>query len=210
MPDVSGVPPTDQPAPVTDTPAPQGDTAQNTQTAPTVDWQERYRNAQAEFTRKAQAAAAAQDRIADLERQLAEATQPATQDPTQTTSRGREAEETRRLRAQLEQEQWARAEGIYGAEAIEALRAAEQIAATDPSPIGKLTAYEAYLAKRQVAPKAPPSTAPTRAQAVTPKVDSNQSEVSPDQIREAMDQARKRGGDAGMAEYLRLKRMLPS
>ena len=187
MPEDSGVPPTDQPAPEMDTPAPESDTAQNTPPAPTDNLDSRYKALQAEFTRKSQAAAKAEAKAAELEARLA---QQATTGTPETPETAQRTSELTRLREQLAESEWARANGVYGPEVATAYEAFQQQLASDQTPLGWLTALESYHETRSH--KAPPV---TRAQALAPRVDSNRSDVGPDQ---ATRKPEARTGDAAM------------
>lgn len=193
-------PPTDQPAPATDPPAPEGDTAQDTQTAPT-DPEARIKHFQAEYTRKAMEASDAKSKVADLEAQLAKQAVPGTPETPEAAQR---TSEVTKLRQQLEASEWARASGVYGPEIVKAYEKFQVALSSDQTPIGYLTALEIYHDQRGATPAQAQETAqPTRAQAVAPRVDSNRSDASPDQLLAQQEQARKIGGSQGLAQWLR-------
>jgi len=190
--------PVDQAAPAqTDTAAPTGDTAQNTQSSPPVDWQARYKAAQAELTRTKQEYAALRNAAEADEDEDEE-----TEEPVQPRKRGRnwqaEAEAAQR---RAEAAEWVIAESVYGGEVIEAYKVFADLfnaAETAADQVAALVAFhqklEAASAPQATAtPSAPP--VPTREQAVEPRVDSNRSDLLPDEV--AIEEAkRKRDGPA--------------
>jgi hypothetical protein len=105
-----------------------------------------------------------------------------------------------------EQSEWTRADAVYGQESAAAYEAFTTAYEQDQTPFGYRTALEIYHQKRleQEKPKDQAQTqAATRDQAITPRVDSNRSDVSPDpalQVQEA--EARKLGGVEGMAQAI--------
>lgn len=199
-------PPTDQPVPSLDSPAPEGDTAQDTQTAPT-DPEARIRHFQAEFTTKAQEAATLRSTVADLEARLAAQAVPGTPETPEAAQR---TSEVTRLRQQLEASEWARANGVYGPEIVSAYEKFQAAWASDQSPIGILTALEIYVEQRskgatpaQAQAASQGQAQPTRAQAVAPRVDSNRSDASPDQLLAQQEQAKQVGGSQGLVAWLK-------
>ena len=172
MPEDSTAPVIDDPAPTADTPAPEpDDTGANTpsEQQPTVDWQARHKATQSELTKKSQALARVEGELEALRSQ-----RPETSDETVEDETPRE----RALRERLATLEWDRTETVYGAEAVEAYRAAFEIAKRDPSPMGTLASYVAFAEayRSDAAPAAP--TAPTTAAAVTPRVDLNRSDAT--------------------------------
>lgn len=84
--------------------------------------------------------------------------------------------------ARLEAESWTLAEQVYGAGAIEAYRAAYRISEQAVTPTDHLAAFEAYHAMRSGDAPAPAAVSgkPSRAEATTPRVDANRSDLGPD------------------------------
>ena len=82
----------------------------------------------------------------------------------------------------LEADSWTLAEQVYGSDAIEAYRAAAELVERAVTPADYMAAFEAYHAIRSGESVAPVngSGRPTKAEAVTPRVDTNRSDLSPD------------------------------
>ena len=168
------------------------DTAKNTQASPPVDWQARYKAAQAELTRTKQEAAilrrAAED-VAEDEDEEQEVVQP--------RKRGRNLQaELEAAQARAEAAEWVIAESVYGGDAIEDYNASAELFNEAQTVADHLAAFEAYHQRRmaregRAAPPAP--AAPAREQAVQPRVDSNRVDLLPNEV-EIEEAARKRDG----------------
>jgi hypothetical protein len=181
--DSTATAPAEEIAPATaDTATPADDTAKNTQASPPVDWQNRYKAAQAELTRTKQEYAALRRAAEEVEYEDEdeEAAEPA---PPQ--RRGRNlAAELEAERAKREAAEWTVAESVYGEEIIGAYNVAADILNAAETAADYVAAFEAYherrlagLAPAQAA--APPPAAPSREAAVTPRVDSNRVDLLP-------------------------------
>lgn len=194
--------------------APPSDTAQNTQAAKqTVDWEARYKASQAELTRQAQERARAEQRLREIEA----AAEPDEGDaggdePEPRSRRGRVSPREAELQEQLEREQWARAEAIYGGEVIGAYENFYNAYSVDSTPVGLLTALEAYYQARtggaspaQAAAVAEAASAPTRDQAVQPRVDQNRPDVSPDPTLDSKLKEAQGRGEAGLKDFIGLQ-----
>lgn len=105
----------------------------------------------------------------------------------------RERDLQRRLRA-YEEEKLA---AIYGTDAIEALEAARKVATRDPSPTGQMASYMAFAEAmgRGTPPPASTPEAPTRAEAVVPRVEPNRSDAADLTSLDADIEEAKRKGD---------------
>ncbi len=182
---------TEQEAPAqTDTATSPGDTAQNTQASPPVDWQARYQALQADHTRKSMELAALK-RVAEEpdedEDEEAEA---------QPRRRGRNWQaEAEAAAAALEQANYVIAQSVYGEQVMDAFGTFADlwnVAETTADQVGALEAYHqrrmAGMTPAQAAPSAP--AAPSREQAVQPRVDSNRSDLLPDEV--AIEEAKRK------------------
>jgi hypothetical protein len=108
-----------------------------------------------------------------------------------------------------EQDQARLVKATLGPEVEPARTAFDRAYEMDQTPFGFALALESYAQARMAGAtpaEAASSQAPTRAQAVTPRVDSNQSDVNPDQVQTQIDQARQQGD---LAKALRLQREHP-
>ena len=174
---------TTAPAP-TDTATPASDTAQNTQASPPVDWQARYRALEADHTRKSTELAALK-RAADVPDEDEDEEQ---EPPIQPRKRGRNlAAELEAERARRENAEWVIASSVYGQEVIEAYSASADLLSAAETAADYVAAFEAYHQRRSAGmtpaqAAAPVPAAPAREQAVTPRVDSNQSDLLPDEV----------------------------
>lgn len=199
-----------------DTPAEdQDDTAENTPDAqpddePPID-SPRYRELQATFTRSQEAlkqeSALRREREDEILRLRAQA-QPQ-YDPNDPL-----AERERRLserEAELAREaEWASVRTRYPPEVIEAYQEASRNWQLDPSPLGAINGFiqgTRFLAERALAQQqgqAPePSGAPTRREAVKPRVDTSRSEAPiPGAIEKEIAGAQERGDTAGVVAGL--------
>jgi hypothetical protein len=95
----------------------------------------------------------------------------------------------------LEADSWTLAEQVYGGDAIEAYRAAADLLERAVTPADYLAAFEAYHSIRsgEGEAAAPTSGKPSRAEATTPRVDANRSDLGPDlqDAQEKLSEARK-------------------
>jgi hypothetical protein len=84
--------------------------------------------------------------------------------------------------ARLEAESWTLAEQVYGEDAIEAYRAAADLIEQAVTPADYMAAFEAYHAIRsgEASASTEDSGKPSRAEATTPRVDTNRSDLGPD------------------------------
>jgi len=184
--------PADQAAPaLADTAPPASDTAQNTQASPPVDWQSRYKAAQAELTRTKQDLASLRN-AAEVEDE--EDDEEADEEPQQ-RRRGRGSSA---LAAQLEAEraaravaEWTIAESIHGEEVIEDYNVAAEMLNAASTPADYVAAFLAFherMKAREAPSPAPRAPVAAREQAVEPRVDSNRVDLLPNEveIEEAM------------------------
>ncbi len=169
-----------------DTAAPADDTAQNTQASPPVDWQARYKAAQAELTRTKQEYASLR-KAAEAE-VYEDEDEEQDEEPVQPRKRGRNiTAELEAERARRESAEWTVAESVFGGEVIEAYNLAADMLNAADTAADYVSAFEVYHQKRlagmqpeQAAPSAP--AAPAREQAVAPRVDSNRTDLLPTEL----------------------------
>jgi hypothetical protein len=148
--------------------------AEATPQAPTVDWENRYKAAQAELTRQQMARAAA-----ERERDALRMEQPEPDDPeapvtARRAQRNSEAQVEWKKRA--EAAEWQIAESVHGQAAMAAYRKYAELAASATTPSDVLTAHRVFAQElaRAEAPQQPaPATPPTIVPSV---VDSNRSD----------------------------------
>jgi hypothetical protein len=95
----------------------------------------------------------------------------------------------------LEADSWTLAEQVYGGDAIEAYRSAAELLDQAVTPADHLAAFEAYHAIRSGEAPAQAGESgqkPSRAEAITPRVDTNRSDLGPDpDIEQKLSEARK-------------------
>jgi hypothetical protein len=159
------------------------DTAQTTPppAQPTEDWQARYKALQTEFTRKAQALSGAESELAELR----SAPAASDEDDDEAPKRGgRESAALVAARDRAEQAEWQIAEMVHWTEAVEAYALQAQMEGTAQTASDRITAFVAAAEKYHQArlggatpAAAAPSGLPTRAEAVQPRVDQNQSDA---------------------------------
>lgn len=196
MPDAnSGTPVPESQVPGMDTPdAAQTDTAQNTPAAPD-EYAARYVALQAEFTRRfphEPIPSPTGDTSADYKALQRDFTLRTTQ-----TKPGPKAKDDEiDYKAEWERSEQERAEAVFGKDAMTAFKKAKLAYERDPSPFGEMSMMEAYrvLMATETKPPAATEPAPSRGQAVAPRVDSNRSDVSPDLSVKPNTEARKGDG----------------
>lgn len=157
--------PVEEPDPTEDTPEPDDEEGAEADAQPEPDQSRRLTEAQATITRQAQELALFRKQAA------AGASEP-----------DAEAAGSDPYQARLEAESWTLAEQVYGADAIEAYRAASELIEQAVTPADYMAAFEAYHAIRSGESAAPVtgSVKPSRAEATTPRVDTNRSDLGPD------------------------------
>ena len=169
--------PVDELDPTADTPDLEDEEGAEADAQPEPDQDARYAEAQATITRQSQ-------ELAQWRKQAGAATE----------SDGDEAGSDPSLSA-LEADSWTLAEQVYGGDAIEAYRAAADLLESAVTPADYMAAFEAYHSIRSGESAAPDATSdkPTRAQATTPRVDANRSDLGPDlqDAQEKLSEARK-------------------
>ena len=158
----------DDPDPDEDTPDTADEEGAEDEVQPEPDTDSRLSEAQATITRQAQ-------ELALFRR------------GTETEGDGQDGEEAGNddpYQSRLENESWVLAQNIYGEDAIEAYRAAADLIERAVTPADHLAAFEAYHAIRSGEGVATDATdgsgRPTRAEALTPRVDANRSDLGPD------------------------------
>lgn len=180
------------------------DSAQDSRQPQSTDWEARTRAAQADLTRRAQ-------ENADLRRQLAELQQepqqqPEGQQPAAQRGPTRAQQEAEEYQQRWLESEWARAEAIHGPEVLDAYGEAAQLFDQATGPIDFVTAFETYhqLRSRGATPQqaAEGSQAPSRQQAVQPRVDPNLgAPPANDQLERTLQEA-KAQGPAGLGRFV--------
>jgi hypothetical protein len=156
--------PVEEPDPTEDTPEPDDEEGAEADAQPEPDQSSRLTEAQATITRQAQELALFRKQAA------AGASEP-----------DAEAAGSDPYQARLEAESWTLAEQVYGADAIEAYRAASDLIEQAVTPADYMAAFEAYHAIRSGEGPAPATSGrPSRAEATAPRVDTNRSDLGPD------------------------------
>lgn len=175
-------PAADAPATADTQEAPAPDTAANTQQSQQPnDWEARYKALQAEATRKAQALAAKERELAELQA-LADEEPDEDEDgqPVRRSTRARTSQREAELEAQLQQAEWTIARSIYPDAVIDAYEAAATLLEQAETAADYVGAFEAYhLARSQGATpqQAAESFGGPPPAAVMPRADSNRSDA---------------------------------
>lgn len=162
----------EQADPTEDTPpAPAEDTAANTPEDTQPDWQKRYKDAQAELTRQAQARRALEDEVLAMRgRQPEPAAPPEDETPRERALR----EQLEEIEADRAEKEWTAVRTEYGP-MVDAYSIFQRGFELDPSPRGILNAYvESIRALAGPAePEVPKKAKPTRDEATRPITDDN-------------------------------------
>lgn len=152
-----GAPAGEQAAPTADTPqTPPTDTAANTPEAPQqIDYEARYKEAQAWATREAQQRRALEDRLLAVQAQIQQRAQD-TSPPDDETPRERQLrEKLEAIEAERQQAEWERVAQAYGEGIVGAYTAFSRGLQLDPSPQGALNAYVESVRLLAGPPEAP-------------------------------------------------------
>lgn len=159
-----------------------------------ADWEARYKAAQAEMTRKAQALAAAERRLAEMQSDDdGDEDEPAQRSRKASRTSQREAE----LEAQLQESQWVIARSIYPEDVIDAYSAAADLLESATTPADYVGVFEAYHLRRSQGMTPQQASAPARKSSQPSRVEAPRTEPDLTGLSNQAAEARKKGDLAG-------------
>jgi hypothetical protein len=182
-----------------DTPeqTPSGTDANTPKSPAPADWEARYKAAQAEMTRKSQALAEAERRLAEAE-SYEESDDEDEDEPVQRTRRvSRTSQREAQLEAELQETQWVIARSIYPEDVIDAYAAAADLLEAAETPADYVGVFEAYHQRRSQGMDPEQAAASSRTPVQTSRIEAPRTEPDLTSLNNQAAEARKKGDLTG-------------